>query len=173
MNSFDYNQIKIIPATINDYQAIQNMARFYVYDMSEYLGDEEGWEMPEDGLYECIDFKKYWETDNAFPFLIRYKSELVGFAIVDKKGSEPAINFNMAQFFIIRKFKNKGIGKFIAHELFNRFRGIWEVMVIPENLGAYQFWNKTIGAFSKNVEKYNRHVAHFENNLKKIFKFTS
>ncbi len=42
------------------------MARFYVYDMSEYLGNEEGWEIPEDGLYECIDFKKYWEDKTLF-----------------------------------------------------------------------------------------------------------
>jgi predicted acetyltransferase len=64
------------------------MARFYVYDMSEYLGNEEGWEIPEDGLYECIDFKKYWEDESSFSFIIRYENELIDFAIVDKKGSE-------------------------------------------------------------------------------------
>ena len=57
-----------MPASIEEYPVIQNMARFYVYGMSEYLGDEEDWEMPEDGLYECIDLKKYWQMDNTFPF---------------------------------------------------------------------------------------------------------
>lgn len=37
--------------------------------------------MPEDGLYECIDFKKYWQTENAYPFLVRYDNELAGFVV--------------------------------------------------------------------------------------------
>jgi len=54
-----HEKIKLVPASLSDYPVIQNMARFYVYDMSEYMGNEKGWEMPENGLYECIDFKKY------------------------------------------------------------------------------------------------------------------
>lgn len=173
MNLINFKDIKITAANLADYTTIQNMARFYVYDMSEYLGFDEGWEMPEDGLYECINFKKYWEKGDAFPFLIRYKNELAGFAIIDKKGSDSSIDFNVAQFFIIRKFKNKGIGRYVAHELFDRFKGIWEVMVIPENLGAYRFWKKIINAYSDEVQEYNRNVAHLDNALKKIFRFSS
>lgn len=168
-----HSNIKIVPAGIKDYPTIQNMGRFYVYDMSEYMGHEDGWEMPEDGLYECIDFKKYWERDDAFPFLIRYKNELAGFAIVDKKGSEPLIDFNMAQFFILRKFKNKGLGRYIAHQLFDQFKGIWEVMVLPNNTGAYQFWQKTVHSYDKQYQTYDRQVPHFDNKVRKIFKLSS
>jgi ribosomal-protein-alanine N-acetyltransferase len=79
------------------------MARFYVYNMNEYMRDEEGGEIPENGLYECIDFKKYWQAHNSFPFLLRYVGELAGFIIVDKKDRDEVIDFNMAQFFILRK----------------------------------------------------------------------
>lgn len=34
--------LQLVPAPLEDYSIIQNMARFYAYDMSEYLGDEEG-----------------------------------------------------------------------------------------------------------------------------------
>ncbi|MBX3710218.1 MAG: GNAT family N-acetyltransferase [Gammaproteobacteria bacterium] len=70
-NEINFSDIKLVPAPLKDYPTIQNMARFYVYDMSQYLGGEAGWECPEDGLYECIDFKKYWQADDAFPFIIR------------------------------------------------------------------------------------------------------
>ncbi len=99
-NKIADEKIKLIPATIEDYLTIQNMGRFYVYDMSEYMGKKEGWEIPENGLYECIDFKKYWENKNSFPFLVRHENEIVGFVIVDKTGSNPDIDFNMAQFFV-------------------------------------------------------------------------
>lgn len=170
----DYNKIKFIPATLADHPTIQNMARFYVYDMSEYLGDEEGWEIPEEGLYECIDFKKYWEDESSFPFIIRYENELIGFAIVDKKGSEPSVDFNMAQFFVARKFKHKGIGRYIAEQCFKKFAGSWEVMVIPGNEGAYRFWRSTIKNFSSNqFTEYTREIAHLNNSKKNIFRFNS
>ena len=170
----DTNKIKLVPAGIKDYPVIQNMARFYVYDMSEYLGDEEGWEIPKDGLYECIDFKKYWESDDNFPFLIQYDDELAGFVIVDKKGSLPEIDFNMAQFFILRKFKGKGIGKYVAHHCFNLFQGMWEVMVIPGNEGAYRFWRATIQGYThRDYVEYTAQVAHLNHNTKNIFQFIS
>lgn len=173
-SNINYNKIKLIPATLKDYPVIQNMGRFYVYDMSEYMGKEGGWEIPEDGLYECIDFKKYWEVENTYPFLIRYGDELAGFVIVDKKGSDSTIDFNMAQFFILRKYKSKGIGRYVAEQCFDKFRGVWEVMVMPGNEGAYRFWRSTIkNYFVNNFIEYTRNIPHFNNTQKNIFKFTS
>ena len=170
----DYNKIKLIPATLKDYPTIQNMGRFYVYDMSEYMGSEKGWEIPEDGLYECLDFKKYWEDKNSFPFLVQYENEIAGFAIVDKKGSAPEVDFNMAQFFILRKFKNKSIGRYVAEQCFKNFPGIWEVMVMPGNEGAYRFWRSIIKCFTNNCyREYTREVSHSNNKKRNIFKFDS
>lgn len=39
-NYIDVNKIQLIPASLKEYPIIQNMGRFYVYDMSEYLGKE-------------------------------------------------------------------------------------------------------------------------------------
>lgn len=173
-NTIDYHKIKLTPATINDYPIIQNMGRFYVYDMSEYMGFEGGWEMPADGLYECIDFRKYWHDENSYPFLIHYQNELVGFAIIDKKGSEPQVDFNMAQFFILRKFTAKGVGQYIAHQCFDKFPGVWEVMVMPGNEGAYRFWRSVIKHYTHHhFQEYTRNVMHLRNSTKNIFKFNS
>ncbi len=38
----------------------------------------------------------------GFPFFIRYKGELAGFAIFDKDSINLDVDFNMAQFFILR-----------------------------------------------------------------------
>lgn len=168
------SKIKLIPAALENYPNIQNLARFYVYDISEFMGQTEDWEMPENGLYECIDLKKYWEDENSFPFLVRYENELAGFAIIDKKGSDPKVDFNMAQFFIIRKFKNKGIGRSIAEQCFKMFPGEWEVRVIPGNEGAYRFWRSTIKKYCDgNFSEYTREVPHITNGKKNIFRFNS
>lgn len=173
-HNIDLTEIKLHPVSFKEYPIIQNMGRFYVYDMSEYMGREDGWEIPEDGLYECTDFKKYWEVENTFPFLIRYKNQIAGFVIIDKKGSDSEVDFNMAQFFILRAFKGKGVGRYVAEQCFNKFRGTWEVMTIPGNEGAYRFWLATIKNYTNsNFTEYMRDIAHFNNSRKKIFKFDS
>lgn len=168
------HQIELVPVPLSDYPTIQNMARFYVYDMTEYMGHEKGWEIPADGLFECINLKKYWEVPHAFPFMIRINNEIAGFVIIDKKGSDSQVDFNVAQFFILRKFKKQGIGRLVAYECFDRFKGTWEVMVLPQNKGAYQFWKKIIGDYTKHhFQEYTKHVQHLLHCEKNIFRFQS
>lgn len=64
-------KIKLIPALKEDKEIIQNLGRFYVYDMSRYCGFLKGWETPSNGLYECIDLSRYWDEPNRYPFLIK------------------------------------------------------------------------------------------------------
>lgn len=80
----------------------------------------------------------------------------------------------MAQFFVLRKFKNKGIARNISHQCFDRFPGVWEVMVIPGNEGAYRFWRTIIKKYTNNnFIEYTKDIAHFNNSRKNIFKFNS
>jgi RimJ/RimL family protein N-acetyltransferase/predicted acetyltransferase len=168
-NDIDYNEIKLVPASIDDYPILQNMSNFYAYDISEYMQ----WSQAEDGTLDIgLDFIKYWQVEDCYPFLIRYQDELVGFAIVDKQGTDNTIDFNMAQFFILRKFKNKGIGRLAAYYLFRKFAGVWEVSVIPGNEGAYRFWRSIIKSYNSNeFEEYT--IPNVNGYIRNIFKFNS
>lgn len=143
--------VSLVPVTQKDFPIIYNLARFYAYDISEFFGDEAGWEMEDDGLYGAgIDYKKYFETENTFPFLIHYKGKLAGFAIIDKDSIDPTANFNMAQFFIVRTYKRKGLGKHTAFKCFEKFKGAWEIHILPQNKTAYLFWRSIINEYTKN-----------------------
>ena len=136
----------LIPATIEHYLIIQNMARFYVYDRSKYMG----WECPETGLYECIDFKHYFETPGEHAYLIRINNELAGFVLLDKMQLTAPCDWNMGEFYIVAKFQSQGIGNQIAREIFSLYPGRWSVAAMPENLGAVNFWRKIIKEVSNN-----------------------
>jgi len=172
MSPINLSQLSLIPASLEQYPIIQNMARFYVYDISAYCGFEPGWEIPANGLYECIDFKKYWDDANAKPFLIQYKNEWAGFVIIDTLGSDNTIDYNMAQFFILKKFQSQGVGKYIALECFKQFKGVWEIMVMPKNKGAYLFWKIIIAELTQdNFTEYTKTIANLNNAVKDIFRF--
>lgn len=145
-------KINITPAPKEAMPVIQNMARFYAYDLSKSCGFYElfDWSFPENGLYEAQDVSKYWEEPNRYPFLIRVDDELAGFALINKVGSIPDIDWNMGEFFIVGKFQGKGIGKQVAFEIFDKFPGQWEVMQMPPNIPAIEFWRKVISDYSNN-----------------------
>lgn len=142
-------KINIAPATTEQMSVIQNMARFYAYDLSKSCGFYElfDWSFPENGLYEARDFSKYWQP-NCYPFIIRMDGELAGFALINKIGSAPEVDWNMGEFFIVGKFQGKGIGRQVAFELFNMFPGKWEVMQMPPNLPAIKFWKKVVAEYT-------------------------
>ena len=153
---------------------MQRMGSYYVYDMSEYVGGQPGWGFPDTGAYECDDFRPYFEQVQATPFFIQVEGELAGFAVVDRRGSTPDADFNMAQFFIVRKFKGHGVGADAARQCFKRFSGTWDVMVIPENLGAHAFWQSTIARFTGGQYRETRRaVAHLGNSPQDVFSFRS
>ena len=165
-------RVELREAALAELPIMQRMGRYYVYDMSEYVGGQPGWEFPDSGDYECDDFRPYFDDPQATPFFIRADGELAGFAIVDRRGSTPQADFNMAQFFVIRKFKGRGVGANAAAECFKRFRGVWDVMVIPENVGAHAFWEKTIDRFTgSQFQKVRRTVAHLGNSEQDVFRF--
>jgi predicted acetyltransferase len=143
------SSIQLIQATLADYPIIQNMARFYVYDLSRSCGFiSMEWACPDDGLYESFDFKHYFEDKDRWAFLIRVDNELAGFVLLHKSGSIPEVEWVIGEFFVLAKFQGKGIGQNIADQVFKTFPGVWEISIIPENTEALAFWRKTISSFT-------------------------
>ena len=153
---------QLIEATLADYPVIQNMARFYVYDRTQYMG----WECPESGLFECIDFKHYFESPDKHAYLVRIGDELAGFVLIDKMVLIEKVDWNMGEFFILAKFQSMGIGSQVAKDIFSRFPGKWSVAVMPENIGAVKFWRRVIKDISHGISevfKTEKELATVEN----------
>jgi len=139
---------ELIKATLADYPVIQNLARFYAYDMSRDCGqDLKGWEFPKDGLYEGPDFKKYFESSSNHPFILKVEGELAGFVLINKLEIMPEVDWNIGEFFIVAKFQRSGIGKKVAKQIFDQFPGEWSVGAIPQNVKALNFWRKLIAEY--------------------------
>lgn len=137
--------IRLLPATLADYPIIQNMARFYVYERTAFMG----WACPENGLFECIDFKHYFENDDEKAFLIRVSDEIAGFVLLDKVQLLEPVDWNMGEFFILAKFQGKGLANIVAQEIFQKHPGKWSIAVMPDNIKAVKFWLKIISEVSK------------------------
>ena len=55
---------------------------------------------------------------------------------------------DMAEFFVMRRFRRHGVGEQAAGWLFDRFPGPWEVRQKKENQPATAFWRRAIGRYT-------------------------
>ena len=137
--------IEIISAVHQDLKIIQNLSLFYYYEMSKYTK----WNLNHEGLFQAIDLSRYGNEQDRHLFLIKVNKELAGFALVNKVGSLPSVDWTLAEFFILGKFQGQNVGRTVAFKLFKRYPGIWEVRQFPENSPAIHFWNKVVDQFTK------------------------
>lgn len=147
---------------------IQHMLELYMHDLSEF------WDMELDchGLFGCrID--KYWIDSKCKPFIFFLNGLPVGFALVDDLVNLPENNIGMAQFFIVRKHRRKGLAELAVRTIFDSVRGKWEVGQVSKNLPAQAFWRKVIanytdGDFAEQVlndERWQGPLQCFDNSL--------
>jgi predicted acetyltransferase len=54
----------------------------------------------------------------------------------------------MAEFFILRAYRRRKIGTEIAHQVWRRFPGPWQVRVMQANKSALLFWEQAVATFA-------------------------
>jgi len=75
--------------------------------MSRFCGSLKNFKMPENGLFKALDLSLYRIEKNRHSFLVKVDQELAGFVLINKVGTTPEIDWNMAEFFIISKYQKK------------------------------------------------------------------
>ncbi|MGA8596260.1 MAG: GNAT family N-acetyltransferase, partial [Bryobacteraceae bacterium] len=79
-------------------------------------------------------------------FLIKSRQKLAGFALL-KRASEITKDecvWDMAEFFVLRRYRRCGVGTEAARQIWSRFPGRWEIRVMESNKVAYHFWAHAI-----------------------------
>jgi len=149
-------KIDIVEAGENGEAIVRNLFPLYIHDLSEFMR----WDAPDDGLFvasdllvqywgrEPQDSRFHWPDDlRGFPFLIRADGKLAGFALIREIGKDPP-SLDVGEFFIMRKYRGGGVGKEVAHRVFDMFPGRWQVRELLENTPAQAFWRRIIDEYT-------------------------
>jgi len=98
--------------------------------------------------YKYLD--SYWEKENRFPFFIELDNKLAGFTLINDYNLVNKGGKNIAEFYIKKEFRQKGIGKLAAMKVFDLFKGKWEIRELKENIEGQIFWRKVISEYTNN-----------------------
>ena len=131
-------QVELVAAAPSEEPILANLLELYGHDFSEFHPVELG---PE-GRFGYPRLALYWSEPQRHPFLVRVDGRLAGFALV-VSGSV----CDMAEFFIVRRYRRRGIGVEVAKQVWRQFPGPWEVRVMESNRAGREFWERAIAQF--------------------------
>jgi predicted acetyltransferase len=135
--------VTLEPADRDRRETLANLFQLYTHDFSEQWRDRpnEG-ELGEDGRFEPYRYlDDCWRDPRREALLIRADAHLAGFVLVNAYSHSglPA-DFNMAEFFVVRKHRRVGVGRAAALAAIRARPGLWEIAVARRNTGALAFW---------------------------------
>jgi predicted acetyltransferase len=137
--------VQLIVASPAERLALENLMQLYIHDFSEHWAGRDEGDLDADGRFADYPLDAYWSEPTHIPLLLHVDDKLAGFALLNNvpHAGRP-IDRNMAEFFIARKYRRSGIGSLLAHQIFNRYPGRWEVAIARRNAAALAFWRRAI-----------------------------
>ncbi len=133
--------VRLIQIKREERKILENLFFYYIYDMSEYMK----WNPDHEGKfsYDPSSFDLYWQQKYHIPYFIYVDAELAGFVLVRRYPSDLS-TYDVAQFFVLRKFKGQGVGKKALAQVVKAFPGKWQIRILLENSGALCFWKSAV-----------------------------
>jgi predicted acetyltransferase len=136
--------VEVIQASLDDKPILQRMMELYQYDFSEYDDND----LDSHGTFGYAWLDHYWREQGRYPFLVRVDRKLAGFVLVNQFTHLSNSEWSIAEFFVMRKYRGKSVGKAAAFFIFDRFRGVWEVHQLENNQPSQYFWRKVISEYT-------------------------
>ena len=139
---------KLFEVQEKDKNIIFNLMQLYTYELSFYEDETTHFELQENGLYKICDGK------------------IAGFVL--ERFNEDGMN-EIAEFFVLNKYRKHGAGTFMANEMFKKYKGKWEIKTLLRKKQAQEFWRKVVKDASRgNYEEHfirdnTRYAFYFEN----------
>ena len=126
---------------------LSNLLELYCHDLSALFGLHVG----PDGRFGYPHLPLYWtEPARRFAFFTVVDGQLAGFALATRGSSATAnpSDLDVAEFFVLRAFREKGIGAQAAFLLWDKLIGHWVVRAATNNKAAVVFWRRSIAAYT-------------------------
>ena len=125
-------------------EKLYKLLQYALYDGSQYIDND----INEDCIFEYRWFNNYFTDKNRHAYFIKNGNSYIGMVMVNEN-----LKFNksgkcIAEFLILPRFRRQHIGKKVAYEIFEKFKGDWEVQPMENNPIAYSFWKNIISEYT-------------------------
>lgn len=138
-------RVEVLPVPEEEKALLRNLMQAYRHDLSEFDGSDPD----ESGLFGVGSyFDLYWTEATRYPFKVEIDGSLAGFVLVRELGAR---TYSIAEFFVVRRHRRRGIGREVAFQVFDRFPGKWCVAQDQDNTPAQEFWRRVVAEYTDGV----------------------
>ena len=122
-------------------------------------------EMNSSALFEYKWFESYFTDSDRDAYFIKSVdgSKLLGFVMINTYMQKSDIGHSVAEFMIVPKYRRNSIGKSVAFEIFDRYKGNWKVSPSYKSETAYKFWQNVISEYTTDNYTYQDGIFIFNN----------
>jgi predicted acetyltransferase len=136
-------------ASSRDRQWIESVYREYLDDLG----------LLNTGIFPALGEVGHREPDHLQRWLVDHTASLLtilddsqpaGFAMVAREShASRQADFRMAEFFIARSARRRGVGRSAVRLILDRFAGRWEIIEYSRNPVAVNFWRNVVAAYTR------------------------
>lgn len=139
-------QVTLRQARFEDREILANLIEKYEYEFSQY--DDR--DVDQLGLYDYKYLDYYWIEDKRWAYFIESDGKLAGFVMVNDlpEVEDTETDFQIAEFFVMYKYRRAGVGKQAFLQLINKHKGRWQLRRHPKNIASVHFWSNVIDDYA-------------------------
>ncbi len=129
---------KLERSVVDDKEFIKNIYQYYLHDLSEFNDALQPNSM---GLFDNSFIDSYYHEDNLIPLKITLDNNIIGFVFIS---SGQTVDYVIQDVFILRNYRNRGLGELVLKKLFDLYPGKFGLVVLIKNKPAELFWKRCL-----------------------------
>ena len=144
MTSSSTTQVTLERATAGDTTLLSNLLELYIHDLSAMFPHVK---LGEDGRYGYSELPSYLAGNSSRrAFVIRHEGRVAGFVLARQgsPASDDPRTLDIAEFFVLRQFRARGVGRAAATLLWDLMPGSWTIRAALANPDAVRFWRDAV-----------------------------
>ena len=150
---------EIVRVEKEDKDKLYKLLQYALYDGSQYIDND----INEDCIFEYTWFNNYFTDPDRYAYFIKNGNEYLGMVMVNEHLKFSDNGKSVAEFLVMPKYRRHHIGKKVAYEIFDKFKGNWEVEPMENNQGAYSFWKNIINEYTNGNYEEKENIFIFNN----------
>lgn len=142
--------VELIPTGPEHIELIRNLYQFYAYESSDW--EQEDVEV--DGRFYIHDehLARYWQEPQWSANLILVDGYIAGFLLVERSELVGLDAQELADLFILKRYRRKGIGQALATQVLMSGEGDWLVRFYDQDETSQAFWRSVLDNLPRPVQ---------------------
>ena len=128
-------------------EKLYKLLQYALYDGSQYIDND----INEDCIFEYRWFNNYFTDKDRHAYCIKNENSYVGMVMVNENLKFNKSGKSVTEFLIMPRFRRNHIGKKVSYEIFEEYKGDWEVQPMENTSVAYSFWKNILNRLDANM----------------------